>query len=129
MEFYPYKPCKQASQGHIAGNFPHSGPDQIPSWSVFKILIKACLNLAKMVELVFLMNFRINSVHECSIQKFSAGSTAQLNSLSITYKQSSTTKGKREGGRQGGRWEKNEEERLRQAKQKRGGWEGFCDQN
>lgn len=39
--------------GHTAGKFSGSGPEQIASSSVFKILMKACLDSAQMVVLVF----------------------------------------------------------------------------
>ena len=45
--FCPDKPHQQVYQDYSSGKFSGDGPDQIPSWSVFKILIKACLNLAK----------------------------------------------------------------------------------
>lgn len=50
------------SRGHSAGKFPGSGPDQIPSLSVFKFLIKACFNLIKMeLGLFLLANIRAKS--------------------------------------------------------------------
>lgn len=34
-------------QGYSPARFPGDGPDQVPSWLVFNILIKSCFNLAK----------------------------------------------------------------------------------
>lgn len=42
-----------AKCGHTTGKITGGGPDQIPSWLVFKILMKACLNSAKIMELIF----------------------------------------------------------------------------
>lgn len=43
--FYPYMTHQHMSQV-IQLKFPSDGPDEIPSWSVFNNLIKACLSSA-----------------------------------------------------------------------------------
>lgn len=50
------------SRGNSAGKVPGGGPDQTPSLSAFKTLIKACSNLIKMeLFLFFLANIRAKS--------------------------------------------------------------------
>lgn len=49
------------SRGNSTGKVPGGGPDQTPSLSVFKILIKAFSNLIKMELFFFLANMRAKS--------------------------------------------------------------------